>query len=48
MSEKPYDLVITGADLASHTGSAATNIAIKDGRFAKIGDVTAGQGAAPY
>jgi dihydroorotase len=46
MSEKPYDLVITGADLASHTGYAATNIAIKDGRFAKIGDVTAEQGAA--
>ncbi len=46
MSEKPYDLVITGADLASHTGCAATNIAIKDGRFAKIGDVTAEQGAA--
>ena len=46
MSEKPYDLVITGADLASHTGCAATHIAIKDGRFAKIGDVTAEQSAA--
>ena len=46
MSEKPYDLVITDADLASHQGCAATNIAIKDGRFAKIGDVTADQGDA--
>ncbi len=46
MSEKPYDLVITDADLASHQGCAATNIAIKDGRFAKIGDVTADQGNA--
>ena len=46
MSEKPYDLVITDANLASHQGCAATNIAIKDGRFAKIGDVTADQGDA--
>ena len=46
MSEKPYDLVLTDADLASHQGCAATNIAIKDGRFAKIGDVTADQGDA--
>ncbi len=46
MSEKPYDLVITDANLASHQGCAATNIAIKDGRFAKIGDVMADQGDA--
>ncbi len=43
MSDKPYDLVITGADLASHQGCEATDIAIKDGRFAKIGGVTPDQ-----
>ena len=45
MSDKLYDLVITGADLASHEGREATSIAIKDGRFAKIGDVNVADAA---
>ena len=43
MSSTPYDLIITGAELASTTGSQATDIAIKDGRFAKIGDLSGDQ-----
>ena len=45
MSDKLYDLVITGANLASHEGCEATSIAIKDGRFAKIGEVNAADAA---
>ena len=43
MSSTPYDLIITGAELASTTGSQATDIAIKDGRFAKIGELSGDQ-----
>jgi dihydroorotase len=45
MSSTPYDLVISGAELASPTGREHVDIAITDGRFAKIGGVTPDQGA---
>ena len=44
MAEPVYDLTITNGTLATHETSEAVNIAITDGRFAALGDVSADQG----
>jgi len=40
MTAENYDLLIRGGTLATATGSETTDIAIKDGRFAAIGDLS--------
>ncbi|MEE3120609.1 MAG: dihydroorotase, partial [Pseudomonadota bacterium] len=44
MAEPVYDLTITNGTLATHETSEAVNIAITDGRFAALRDVSADQG----
>ncbi|MEC8133053.1 MAG: amidohydrolase family protein, partial [Pseudomonadota bacterium] len=44
MAEPVYDLTITNGILATHETSEAVNIAITDGRFAALRDVSADQG----
>ena len=44
MAEPVFDLTITNGTLATHETSEAVNIAITDGRFAALGDVSADQG----
>lgn len=40
-----YDLIIRGGTLVTHDAEAVTDIAISDGRFAKIGDLAKAQAA---
>ncbi len=39
MSGAPFDLVVRGGTVVSHAGTAVTDVGIRDGRFAAIGDL---------